>query len=171
MHLVVIDVMLSYFVVRCHVHGVDLFKYLTPEIQVSKTILFSIFPMPGTSTSTTSPSFSHPGGFSKAATPLGVPVMSTVPALNVIPRLICLIMAETSNIKSFSPVLCFCTPFTIVLRNNLLGSGICDVEQRTGPIGANLSNDFAYPCCPPERSLSSCQKREETSFPTVYPST
>ena len=130
--------------------------------------MFLIVPISDISISTKSPSFSHAGGFMNAATPLGVPVMIKVPGRSVVPRLRCLMIAGMSKIKSSVLVICLCSPLTFVLSVRAFGSGITEVETRTGPIGANLSNDLAYPCWFPERS-GLCQYLDDTSFPTVYP--
>src|SRR6267378_7670341 len=49
----------------------------------SAITLFSILPIPSISIRTTSPTFSHFGGFIAAATPPGVPVETTVPGIRV----------------------------------------------------------------------------------------
>ncbi len=49
---------------------------------------------------------------------------------------------------------------------NMCGSGMTEDEAMTGPMGANLSNDFAYPAWFAERS-GHCHHREDTSFPAV----
>lgn len=79
----------------------------------------------------------------KAATPLGVPVMIVVYFLNVVPRLRCRMIVGISNIRSSNFVYCLNSPLTFVVSESLDGSGITLVDTRTGPIGANLSNDFA----------------------------
>ena len=111
--------------------------------QSSNTILFLIFPISTISISTTSSSFSQAGGVLKAATPLGVPVMITVPGRRVLARLRCLMIAGISKIRSSVPDSFLTSPLTRVTSLSLLGSGMASGDTRTGPIGANLSNDFA----------------------------
>jgi len=75
-----------------------------------------------------------------AATPLGVPVIITVPFLSVVPRLRCLMIAGISKIKSSNFAFCLTSPLTLVARKSAEGSGMILEEHRIGPIGANLSN-------------------------------
>lgn len=100
-------------------------------------------PMSDIVISTTSPSFNQGGGFMKAATPDGVPVIIIVPGLSVVPRLRNLKIAGISWIKSFVPELCLSLPLTTVFSCRADGSGIAFGDAITGPIGANLSKDFA----------------------------
>lgn len=135
----------------------------------SKTILFTKLPIPSTSTSTTSPLFKNPLpiGFMNSPTPLGVPVMITVPALNVIPLLKCSIICATLQIISSVPVSCLTSPFTLVLYLSFCGSPITAGETIQGPIGAKPSKDLAYPNCPPETDAGIWKFRAETSLPQV----
>jgi len=82
----------------------------------------------------------------KAATPLGVPVMMTVPFLIVVPLLKCSRMAAMSNMRSSKLLDCLLLPFTKHSRRRSAGFEIALVDVITGPIGANLSNDLALPC-------------------------
>lgn len=105
--------------------------------------MFLITPILLISTSTISPSCSHAGGFIKAATPLGVPVIITVFLLDFDPLLRCLVMAGLSNIMSLSFVECLSCPFTFVERSKLEGPGMVFGEMSTGPMGADLPKDSA----------------------------
>lgn len=137
----------------------------------SKDILFCKRPIFSISTSTTSPSFRKAGGFMNAATPLGVPVMMTVPFRKVVALLKCRMIWGTLKIRSSVLDSCLISvPLTVVFSLRLCGSVRTSGETITGPIGANLSKPFADPCCIPDRS-GICQYREDTSLPAVYPST
>jgi hypothetical protein len=105
--------------------------------------LFAILPIPSTSISTKSPSFKNPFGSMKNPTPLGVPVIITVPFRNVVPRLRCAMICLTVQIISSVPVLCLSSPFTLVVYDSFCGSGIAAASTTAGPIGAKLSKDFA----------------------------
>lgn len=126
--------------------------------------LFLITPRLSISTSTTSPSRNHTGGFIARPTPDGVPVIITVPGRSVLPLLRNLTMVSMPNSRSSVRVSCRSSPLTLVVSRRLpvLGRAWCDVM--TGPMGANLSKDLEYGA--PARS---CQNRQLTSLPTVYP--
>ena len=81
---------------------------------------------------------------------LGVPVMITVPFLKVIPRLRCRIIWPIPKIKSSVEPSCLSSPLAQVRRRSFSGSPTAFRDAMTGPIGANLSKDFAGPCWDPD---------------------
>ena len=122
--------------------------------------LFSI------SISTISLSFSRCGGFMNPATPPGVPVMITVPFLNVFPRVKC---HDSYDIKNQIIGTCILSRLAVdegLERQTTSAIMRCMGFKIVGPTGANLSKDFAEPCCFPDRS-GTCQNRGDTSFPAV----
>lgn len=72
----------------------------------------------------------------KSATPEGVPVMMTVPALSVLPRLKCSMICPTLHIMSLVFVFCLTSPFTFVVYSSCWQSPRTPGAVMAGPIGA-----------------------------------
>ena len=139
----------------------------SPINYLSKTILLIKLPIPSTSISTSSPSPTKPLGSMNNPTPLGVPVIMAVPALSVVPLDKCSTICATVQIISSVPVSCLFCPLTFVVYFNFCGSGITSLLTMTGPIGAKLSKDLAYPNWPPDIDAGNWKLRADTSLPIV----
>jgi len=134
----------------------------------SKSILFVILPILLTLILTTSLFFKSPtlSGFMNNPIPLGVPVIITVPFLNVVPRLKYLITFATLQIISLVPVSYLSSPLILVLSCKFCGSTPI-ISKIDGLTGAKPSKDFVYENWPLDTEAGIWKFLAETSFLAV----
>lgn len=141
----------------------------------SKTTLFSMYPNPSIATRTTSPSFRYTYGLRTKPTPSGVPVKMIVPFFSVVPSDKKETISGTPQIMSDVFEFCITLSFSFVDSCSLFAIASasdwktahplsCGPNTICGPIGLNVSNDFARVHCPP-LFLFPCQRRADTSLP------
>lgn len=154
---------------RLKISTPQLIYFYSLDFALVNSTLFVQVPTPSRPTSTVSPSFSQSCGFLPIPTPWGVPVKIKSPGKRVVPWLKKAIVLATPKIISL--VLLFCTslPLTLVQIFRLWGSLITLLLTIPGPYGAQPSNPFPRPHCPPPRN--NCHSRWETSLPMAYPRT
>ena len=124
-------------------------------------------PMPEMRTITSSPGFSHRGGFRPNPTPAGVPVMNTSPGSSVTAVETYSISSGMRNTISRVFELCSVSPPISSEISSACGSGISSLVTIQGPMGANVSNVLPISHC----VVAVWKSRALTSLTMVYPST